>query len=111
MKRSSSRTAPGNSPAILPNKLAIDSHSRLRRRPLLYTRSIMEHARTEDNEIREISKEEGRGMLDAQTRKYLGISADEFIERWDSSHCDDPDDRTKNGPEVMALGMFIPFAR
>lgn len=70
----------------------------------------MEHARTEDNQIREISKEEGRQMLDRQTRKYLGISAEEFIER-PSGHYDDPDDRTKNGPEVMALGMFIPFAR
>ncbi len=71
----------------------------------------MEHARTEDNQIREISIEEGREMLDAQTRKYLGISAAEFIERWDSGYYDDPDDRTKNGPEIMALGMFIPFTR
>jgi hypothetical protein len=49
-------------------------------------------------------------MLDRQTRKYLGISAEEFIERWDSGYYDDPDDRTKNEPEIMALGMFIPFA-
>ncbi len=71
----------------------------------------MEHARTEDNEIREISKEDGREMLDAQTRKYLGISAGEFIEKWDSGYYDDPDDRTKNGPEIMRLGMLSRFAR
>ncbi len=71
----------------------------------------MEHARTEDNEIREISKEEGREMLDAQTRKYLGISADEFIKRWDSGHYGDPDDRTKNGPEIMYIASLLPIAR
>lgn len=71
----------------------------------------MEHARTEDNEIREITKEEGREMLDRQTRKYLGISADEFIELWDSGYYDDPDDRAKNGPEIMRLGMLSRFAR
>jgi hypothetical protein len=71
----------------------------------------MEEPKTEDNEIREISKEEGREMLDAQTRKYLGISADEFIRRWDSGYYDDPDDRTKNGPEVMRLGILSRFAR
>lgn len=79
--------------------------------PLRYTRSIMEHARTEDNQIREITKEEGHRMLDEQTRKYLGISAEEFIEQWDSGHYDDPDDRTKNGPEIMRLGMLSRFAR
>lgn len=71
----------------------------------------MEKPKTEDNEIREITKEEGHRMLDRQTRKYLDISADEFIERWDSGYYDDPDDRTKNGPEIMALGMLIRFAR
>lgn len=50
-------------------------------------------------------------MLDEQTRKYLGISAEEFIEQWDSGHYDDPDDRTKNGPEIMRLGMLSRFAR
>ncbi len=71
----------------------------------------MERSKTQDNEIREITKEEGREMLDRQTRKYLGISADEFIERWDSGYYDDPDDRTKNGPEVMRLGILSRFAR
>ncbi len=70
-----------------------------------------ESVKAQDNQIREIMKEEGREMLDRQARKYLGISGDEFIERWDAGFYDDPDDRTKNGPEVMALGMFIPFAR
>ena len=70
-----------------------------------------ESVKAQDNQIREITKEEGREMLDRQARKYLGISGDEFIERWDAGFYDDPDDRTKNDPEVMALGMFIPFAR
>lgn len=70
----------------------------------------MEQAKTE-NQIREIDKKEGREMLDRQTRKYLGISADEFTERWDAGEYDDPDDRVKNGPEIMRLGMLIRFAR
>ncbi|MGH3087361.1 MAG: hypothetical protein ACRDSJ_08590 [Rubrobacteraceae bacterium] len=50
-------------------------------------------------------------MLDRQTRKHLGISAGEFIERWDSGYYDDPDDRTKNGPGVMYVASLLPVAR
>lgn len=55
--------------------------------------------------------EEGRKLLDWQARRYLGISGEEFIERWDKGEYGDPDDRTRNPPGVMELAMILPFVR
>lgn len=72
---------------------------------------MAERVRTTENHIRELSKEEGREMFDREARRSLGISGEEFMRRWDEGYYDDPDDRTKNPPEVMALGMLVDFAR
>jgi hypothetical protein len=35
----------------------------------------------------------------------------EFIRKWDAGEFDDPDDRTKNGPEVMRVATLLPLVR
>jgi DNA-directed RNA polymerase specialized sigma subunit len=73
--------------------------------------TVAERAGTAENQIHELSKEEGREMFDRAVRRKLGISGEEFMRRWDAGYYDDPDDRTKNPPEVMELGMLMDFAR
>jgi hypothetical protein len=57
--------------------------------------------------IKELSLEEGRKLLDKQARRYLNMSGDEFIQKWESGEFDDDPDR----PEIMRLVMLIPFAK
>ena len=73
--------------------------------------AMAERAEKAENQIRELSKEEGREMFDRAVRCKLGISGEEFMRRWDAGYYDDPDDRTKNPPEVVELGMLMDFAR
>ncbi len=72
---------------------------------------MQERAEAAENQIREITKEEGRELFDRNARHYLGISGEEFLRRWDAGEYDDPDDRSKNGPEVMRVASLLPFAR
>lgn len=65
----------------------------------------------ENGKVRELSREDGRKLLDRQARRYLDVSGDEFIRRWDAGEYGDPDDRSKNPPAVMRLGMLLPFVR
>jgi hypothetical protein len=60
---------------------------------------------TGDVEIREITREEAWAMLDADTRRYLGISAEEFARRYNAGEYDDPDDDTR----IMGLAMRLEF--
>ncbi len=72
----------------------------------------MERAGTEDTgRVQDLTPEEGRKLFDEAARHYLGISGEEFIRKWDAGEFDDPDDRTKHGPEVMSVAMLLPFAR
>lgn len=57
--------------------------------------------------IRELTPQEGKELLDRAARRYLQISSDEFLERWESGDYDDDPDR----PEVMRVAMLIPFGR
>lgn len=70
-----------------------------------------EQARTTEDQIREISEQEARELFDRNARHYLGISGEEFLRRWDAGFYDDPDDRSKHGPEVMEVAMLIPLIR
>ena len=64
-----------------------------------------------DGQVRELSREEGRKLFDRQAHRYLGISGDEFLARWDTGEYGDPDDRAKNPPGVMEMAMLLPFVR
>jgi hypothetical protein len=54
--------------------------------------------------------EEGRALFDFQARKLLGISGDEFLQRWDRGEYRPVPD-TPDGWKVGHLVMLIPFAR
>ncbi len=72
----------------------------------------MERAASQTNEqIRDLTPEEGRELFDRAARHYLDMSGEEFVRRWDAGEFDDPDDRTKNPPGVMSVAMLLPFAR
>lgn len=70
----------------------------------------MERAESTTNgAVQEMSREEGRKMIDRQARRYLGMSGEDFIHRWNAGDFGDPDDRSENPPAVMRLGMLVPF--
>jgi hypothetical protein len=71
----------------------------------------MEQTAHKDGNVRELSREEGRELFDRQARRYLDMSGDEFLFKWDAGAFGDPDDRTKNPPGVMRMAMLLPFAR
>ncbi|MBA3389904.1 MAG: hypothetical protein H0U02_11185 [Rubrobacter sp.] len=62
-------------------------------------------------QVMELSREEGRKQFDRQAQRYLKVSGDEFVRCWDAGEYGDPDDRSKNQPEVMRLVMLLPFVR
>ena len=52
-----------------------------------------------------LTAEEGKQLVDRQTRRYFNMSADEFIAVWNTGVFDN-DPR----PEVAHVAMLIPFA-
>jgi hypothetical protein len=62
---------------------------------------------TEVTPTKELTLEEGRVLLDKQARRYLNMSGDEFVKRWEAGEFDDDPDR----PEIMRVAMLIPFAK
>ncbi|MGI8945052.1 MAG: hypothetical protein ACR2GL_02280 [Thermoleophilaceae bacterium] len=63
-------------------------------------------ATTPTHTFRELSDEDGFALLDAQTRKHLGITAGEFVERWEQGEYTDSDD-----PQVRHLAVLLPLGR
>jgi hypothetical protein len=57
--------------------------------------------------IRELTPEEGRALLDREARRYMGMSADEFIQAWESGKFADHPDQS----DVMYVALLLPFAR
>jgi hypothetical protein len=47
-----------------------------------------------------------RGLLDRQTRKYLDLSVEDFIAKWDRG-----DYRESDDPHVRRLAVLIPLGR
>ena len=56
-------------------------------------------------EVREITLDEYWAMLDADTRRYLGISAEEFARRYNAGEWPEPDD----DPRIMWLAFQLEF--
>jgi len=54
----------------------------------------------------ELAEGEGLALLDRQTRKYLDVSAEEFIAKWDRGEYRESDD-----PHVRRLSVLIPLGR
>jgi hypothetical protein len=59
-----------------------------------------------ENEIRELTLEQGQQLLDEKARQYLGMSGEEFARRWDAGEIDADDE-----PDVMRVAMLLGFAR
>jgi hypothetical protein len=57
--------------------------------------------------VQDLTDEESRTLFDNAARFYLGISGEEFVERWDSGYYDEDPDR----PDVVDVAMLLPFAR
>jgi hypothetical protein len=57
--------------------------------------------------IHETAAEEGCAILARAARRYLDMSAEEFIEAWITGQFDDNPDRR----EVMRVAMLLPFAQ
>jgi len=62
-------------------------------------------ATSTDNEIRELTPEQGQQLLDDKARQYLGISGEEFRARWGAGEIDADDE-----PDVMRVAMLLPLA-
>jgi len=61
-------------------------------------------------QIEYATAEEGRALFDHQARALLGISGDEFLERWERGEYRDVAD-TPDNRHIVSLAMLIPFAR
>lgn len=57
--------------------------------------------------VQTLSPEEGRALLDKQARRYLNLSGEEFIRKWEAGEFEADADR----PEIMRLVMLLPFGR
>jgi len=54
----------------------------------------------------ELTREEGWALLDSEARRYLDMSAEEFIRTWDAGGFPDVDT-----PEVIRVAALLPFVR
>jgi hypothetical protein len=59
------------------------------------------------NRVRIIDQQEGIEILDENAKKYLGISGEEFLKRWDAGEYVGKADT----PEVMRVASLIHAAR
>jgi hypothetical protein len=55
-------------------------------------------------EIIGLSDEEARALFDRQARKYLGMSGEEFLRKWDAGEFDDPDQTN-----IVRVVLMIPL--
>jgi hypothetical protein len=60
----------------------------------------------QNGQVRELTLQQGKDLLDQRARHYLHLTADEFLRKWDAG-----DYRGDDRPEVMRVVMAIPFAR
>jgi hypothetical protein len=57
--------------------------------------------------VRVVDQKEGYKILDKAARRYLGISAEEFLQRWDAGEYAGKSDT----PQVMRVAQLINLAR
>jgi hypothetical protein len=63
-----------------------------------------------ESDIRFLEDEESRAFFDAQARRLMGISGDDFIRRYDDGEFEDaPDDPQHHA--ITELVMLLPFGR
>ena len=57
--------------------------------------------------VKTLTEKEAREEFDAQARRRLGISGEEFLRRWDAGEYPDPD----GDPDVIWMAMLLPLVR
>jgi hypothetical protein len=62
---------------------------------------------TTNGQIRELTREEARALLDREARRYLGISGEAFIQAWNDGKFDEDPDQ----PGIMQVAMLLPLVR
>lgn len=62
---------------------------------------------TLDPLVHEATREEGWEILERQARKRLRLSAQEYIDRWDSGEFVNGEEHS----EALRVAMFLPFVR
>jgi len=58
----------------------------------------------EEPRARELTREEGRRLLDERARRFLGVSGDEFRRRYKAGELDPDDDH------VLGVALLLPLA-
>lgn len=59
------------------------------------------------SKIKDLSGTEAKAFFDRQSRRYLGISGEEFVRKWDRKEFNGKMDT----PAVVRLSVLLPFAR
>lgn len=54
-----------------------------------------------------LSRDEGLAIVDRRARRYLGISGEEFVRRWDAGYYKDEPE----SPGLVRTMMTLPLAR
>lgn len=73
--------------------------------------AIKLHNEARNGHVEEFSDAEAWDLFDRQAQRFLRMGGKEFIRRWDAGEFDDPDDRSKHGPEVMRVATLLPLVR
>ena len=60
----------------------------------------------DNGHISEVSREEGYEMLNRLTKRYMKLSARDFIDGWEAGRFHDEDEY----PEAVRLSLMIPLA-
>jgi hypothetical protein len=60
---------------------------------------------TSEAGVIELTREEGRALVDREAQRVLGVGVEEFLARYDAGELDLDDEDT------LALVLLIPFAR
>ncbi len=63
------------------------------------------NAITSESGVVELTREEGRAMLEKRTRRVLGMSLEEFEAAYDSGAL------SRERDDVIGLALLLPFAR
>ena len=58
----------------------------------------------EPYEVEELDEIEGKALVDEMARELLGMSADEFVQKWNAREIPDPD-----RSDVITVSMLLPF--
>lgn len=64
-----------------------------------------QQSRTQEG-FQELNLDEGWALLEERAQRYLHMSAQDFIRKWDAHEFKDPD-----RPEVLRVAMLLSFVR